>query len=413
MTRFIRPLVAVVFLAACGHGSNSGAAGSIEGTVATSSGQALTVSAPASGKSTTTDATGAFFLTDVPAGTSELHLRGGANDASLHIQALGSGEHRSMSITVSGHTAQEDESHTSSAFAGEVTAVNPPNLTVAGRLVHTDANTKIRRGDATIAVGDIKVGEKAAVEGALQTDGSVLATRIEVGVEGEEPPSFAVFEGVLNKIDGTHLTVGILPVLLQPQTAIFKGETQVDASALQVGQNLLVMGIVDANQGILAARIRILVPDNGDDGEEAHLQGKVTAVAAHSLTVNDKVIAVDASTEFGGAGDPKSLADLHVGDVVEVDVVTAADGSLLAKEIERLPAAPPPPFIEAEGAVEAIGTDSITVAGAHFAVDSHTVIIIGDHAGALSDLKVGQTVEVKAMPRPDLPPLAIGIHAEL
>ncbi|HEX9576965.1 MAG TPA: DUF5666 domain-containing protein, partial [Myxococcales bacterium] len=331
MTRFIRPLVAVAFLAACGKGSISGAAGSIEGTVAASSGQALTVSAPASGKSTTTDATGAFFLTDVPAGTSELHIRGGADDATLHIQALGSGEHRSMSITVSGHTAQEDESHTSSAFAGEVTAVNPPNLTVAGRLVHTDTNTKIRRGDASIAVGDIKVGENAAVEGALQADGSVLATRIEVGAEGEEPPSFAVFEGVLNKIDGTHLTVGILPVLLQPQTAIFRGETQVDPSALEVGQHLLVMGIIDANQGILAARIRILVPDDGN----AHFEGKVTAVGDHSLTVNDKTIAVDANTEFGGAGDPKSLADLHVGDAVEVEFVTAADGSLLAKEIER------------------------------------------------------------------------------
>ncbi len=409
MTRFIRPLVAVAFLAACGKGSISGAAGSIEGTVAASSGQALTVSAPASGKSTTTDATGAFFLTDVPAGTSELHIRGGADDATLHIQALGSGEHRSMSITVSGHTAQEDESHTSSAFAGEVTAVNPPNLTVAGRLVHTDTNTKIRRGDASIAVGDIKVGENAAVEGALQADGSVLATRIEVGAEGEEPPSFAVFEGVLNKIDGTHLTVGILPVLLQPQTAIFRGETQVDPSALEVGQHLLVMGIIDANQGILAARIRILVPDDGN----AHFEGKVTAVGDHSLTVNDKTIAVDANTEFGGAGDPKSLADLHVGDLVEVEVVTAADGSLLAKEIEREQPPPPPPLIEVKGTLEAVGTDSITVSGAHFAVDSHTVIVIGDHPGALSDLKVSQIVEVKAMPRPDLPPLAIGIHAEL
>jgi hypothetical protein len=412
MTRFIRPLVAVAFLAACGKGSISGAAGSIEGTVATSSGQALTVSAPASGKSTTTDATGAFFLTNVPAGTSELHVRGGANDAVLHIQALRSGEHRSMSITVSGNTAQEDESQTSSGFDGAVTAVNPPNLTVAGRLVHTDTNTKIQRGDTSIAVGDIKVGEKAAVEGALQADGSVLATRIEVGAEGEDPPSFAVFQGVLNKIDGTHLTVGILPVLLQPQTAIFRGETQVDASALQVGQQLLVRGIVDATQGILAARIRILVPDSGDDNE-AHLQGKVTALAAHSLTVGDKVIAVDASTAFGGAGDPKSLADLKVGDVVEADVVTAADSTLLAKEIERLPASASPPVIEAKGTVEAIGTDGITVSGAHFAVDSHTVIIIGDHAGALSDLKVGQMVEVKAMPRPDLPPLAIGIHGEL
>jgi hypothetical protein len=89
------------------------------------------------------------------------------------------------------------------------------------------------------------------------------------------------------------------------------------------------------------------------------------------------------------------------------------DGAPLAKEIKRLPPPPPPPVIEFKGKVEEIGHDGITVSGAHFAVDSHTIIIIGDHAAALSDLKVGQMVEVRAMPRPGLPPLAMAIHGEI
>jgi len=407
MDKLIRPIVAVALLAACARGSNSGEPGSIEGTV-TASGQALTVSIPGASSSTTTDATGAFALTNVPAGTSELHVSGGTDDATVAIEPLVSAEHRSLSITVSGQEGHVDGSRTSTAFMGPVTEVNPPDLTVSGRKVTTDANTKIARGDALIGVGDIKVGELAGVEGALQSDGSVLAMRIRVGAPGERPPSFTAFMGDLNKIDGNLLTVGILPVVLLPQTAVFRGDAQVDASALQVGQHLLVMGIVDANQGILAARIRILVPDDGT----RHVQGKLTALGDHSIALNDVTILVDADTQFGGAGDPHSLADLKLGDFLDVAVVKGADGSPLAKAITRLPAPPPPAELDLKGAVQEIGQDSLTVAGARFAVDAHTVITIGDNAAQLMDLKVGQMVEVRAMPRPDLPPLATSIHGQ-
>src|SRR6266849_3806192 len=316
MDKLIRPLVVVALIAACGHGSISGESGSIEGTVAGSA-QALTVAVPGTSKSTTTDATGAFVLTDVAAGTGELHVSGGSDDATVQFEPLSSSEHRSMSITVSGRSGQVDESHTSTAFAGQVSAVNPPDLTVAGRTVKTDANTKITRGDAAIGVAGIKVGEMAAVQGALQTDGSM------------------------------------------------------------------------------------------------HFQGKVTALGDRSITVNDHAIAVDEHTQFGGAGDPHSLADLQVGDLVDVEVVKAADGSPLAKAIRRLPLPPPPTAIELKGAVQQIGQDGLTVSGARFAVDAHTVITIGDHAAALSDLKVGQMVEVQAMPRPQLLPLATSIHGLL
>jgi hypothetical protein len=408
MLKQIRPLVAVVLFAACGQGKISGEAGSIEGTVA-GSGQALTVEVPGTSNSTTIDATGAFVLTDVPAGTGELRVSGGSDDATVHFEPLVGSEHRSMSMTVAGRSGQVDDSRTSTAFAGQVTAVDPPDLTVAGRTVKTDANTKIMRGDATIGADGIKVGEMAAVEGALQADKSVLATRIRVGAKDERPPAFTAFLGDLNKIDGDHLTVGILPVLLSSATAIFRGDAQVDASALQVGQKLLVMGIVDANQGILAARIRILVPDDGT----RHFQGKLTAIGEHSITLNEKAtIAVDGNTVFGGAGDPHSLADLHVGDLLDIEVVKASDGSPLAKAVRRLPQPPPVAEIDLKGAVEEIGQDGITVLRARFAVDAHTVITIGDHAAALADLHIGQLVELHAVLRPGLPPLATKIHGE-
>src|SRR5262249_62355726 len=94
MDKLIRPIVAVALLAACARGSNSGEPGSIEGTVI-ASGQALTVSISGTSSSTTTDATGAFALTNVPAGTSELHVSGGADDATAAIPPPRSPPHRS------------------------------------------------------------------------------------------------------------------------------------------------------------------------------------------------------------------------------------------------------------------------------------------------------------------------------
>ena len=102
-----------------------------------------------------------------------------------------------------------------------------------------------------------------------------------------------------------------------------------------------------------------------------------------------------------------------MGDLVDVQLLKAADGSLLAKEIRRFATPPPPPMIDFKGKVEIVGQDGLTVSGARFAVDAHTTIVVGDHPGTFADVKVGQTVELKAMPRPDLPPLAIGIHVEL
>src|SRR5438874_3466838 len=98
-----RILVFAALVAACSSGKTitGGEPGSIEGTVSASS-QALTVAVPGTSQSTTTDTTGAFVLTNVPAGTTALHLSGGTDDATVQFGALVSSEHRTMSIVVSG-----------------------------------------------------------------------------------------------------------------------------------------------------------------------------------------------------------------------------------------------------------------------------------------------------------------------
>ena len=52
--------------------------------------------------------------------------------------------------------------------------------------------------------------------------------------------------------------------------------------------------------------------------------------------------------------------------------------------------------LAAIGPIEAVGADSVTVAGKAFKVDSHTVIVRGGTNVSLASLVVGETAEVKA-----------------
>jgi hypothetical protein len=60
------------------------------------------------------------------------------------------------------------------------------------------------------------------------------------------------------------------------------------------------------------------------------------------------------------------------------------------------PGQPPEELIAAAGPIEAVGADSVTVAGKAFKIDSHTVILRGGTNASLASLVVGEMAEVKA-----------------
>lgn len=77
--------------------------------------------------------------------------------------------------------------------------------------------------------------------------------------------------------------------------------------------------------------------EDDHDGEHGDIHGTVKSINAPNFTITtsttDITFATDANTKFNDG--LNSLADLKVGDIVEVDAVTNADGSKLATKIER------------------------------------------------------------------------------
>jgi hypothetical protein len=210
-------------------------------------------------------------------------------------------------------------------------------------------------------------------------------------------------------IDGMHLTVGVLPVEVTPDTVIMRGDKTIDLSGLNLGDQLEVVATVDAEHGIVARKIGVVLSE-----EELQLFGFIDAIdpTAHTIAIGDLVLHFDDQTQVSGAGDPKSVADLQQGDLVDVQALHRADDSFYAASIERVRPPPPPGEFDFTGYIDALDAHGLTVSGKRFTVDTDTVIRRGDATISLGDLQVGEQVEVEALPQPDAPPLAKRIVAQ-
>jgi len=155
---------------------------------------------------------------------------------------------------------------------GAIDSLAAPNLVVSGLTVATDANTRFRRG---MTFAGLKVGDRVAIQGALQPDGTVLASIVR-DLDQEEL-RVAEVEGAITAIaPPDHLTVAGVTVVVNADTRI-EGE-----GGGHRGPDLRI------SRG----------PFSHDDGEDL------------------------------------TFTDLAVGDQVEVEGLAQADGSILALKIE-------------------------------------------------------------------------------
>src|SRR5712672_2274260 len=286
-TKSLSVLVLVLLAAACGSASDpdsmpaANGGGVMQGTVMGGGSQNMRVAVPSSSAATTTDTAGGFLLTSVPKGAAALQFSGGGQSATLATAAMVPGEFRRMTVSISGGSVTEHHEQTETEFEGTVDAIDGMVLTVAGRKVAVTDATEIRKDDAAATLADLTVGTPVEVEGTLNADGTVTASEIRV-----------------------------------------EDRNEVDRGAVQ------------ADKSINATRIRVLQREGGDEHEEMHVTGKVTAVGTDNFTIGDTVITVDARTEFEGSGF-HGLADLKVGDFAFAEVIKQADGSLLAEEVKK------------------------------------------------------------------------------
>jgi hypothetical protein len=158
--------------------------------------------------------------------------------------------------------------------------------------------------------------------------------------------------------------------------------------------------------------------------EDAEFKGAIQSISAPTLTVSGRTVTTDSSTQFFSGGAAVTLDAFSIGNVVEVEGVPQADGSVLARKIslegaddaadagnddngddhggQGGPGSGDDTNPRLEGTLSAINGTTLTVSGITVTTSASTVFEASDETHiALTDLVVGERVEVRGTAQPD------------
>jgi hypothetical protein len=160
---------------------------------------------------TEVDDDGQFVLSSVPAGTATLKFEGAGVDARLSVPGLQDGLVTSITVQLSGGTAQLTGTPNctptaEAAFSGILEQISGTQLVVGGRKVDASEVRKVWRDGKRIQLGDLQVGEKLKVWGTVRGDGVVVAEEIEARTPGG-PTGWVEFKGTVESVSASALDV--------------------------------------------------------------------------------------------------------------------------------------------------------------------------------------------------------------
>jgi archaellum component FlaF (FlaF/FlaG flagellin family) len=215
-------------------------------------------------------------------------------------------------------------------FEGTITAASATSITVHDShgndvvLALTPA-TSIRKGDTTLAPGDLKVGDQVHVK-ATSANNVNTAQQIEVQTPDTQQEPELEIEGIITAASATSITVhdshnADVVVALTSMTVIRKGETIIAAADLKIGERVHVKA-TSANNVNTAVEVIV-------QNEEQHpleITGTITAASSSSITVHDAhgadvILMLTASTIIRKGDATLAATDLKVGDHVEAEAI--------------------------------------------------------------------------------------------
>lgn len=242
----------------------------------------------------------------------------------------------------------EDSEHDLLEIEGIVSGVAGSVLTITKKdgtevSVTIDAETIIKVDDHEGTVADLVVGVEVEVDARENADGSLTAIAIEVESEDEDDDLVEI-EGVIASKSDASITVtteydGDVTVGVTAETVIRMSGDELTFADLEVGDEVEVKAESDAGGALVALAIHVESSEEDDDAE-VEASGKVTAVSATSITVEDDgeevTFVVTATTVVRDGKNLVTIAAIDIGDEVEVEGIESALGNVaLVIEIEH------------------------------------------------------------------------------
>jgi len=228
-----------------------------------SGGSGLTVTVLGTSISSLVDSSGRFALNGVPSGNVQLRFTGTGTDARIVITGVTESERIQVAVAVSGATAtiinieRTPPASTDVELKGAISSVRvgcpTPTFVVNGTTVTTTASTQFKDGSCA----SIASGRQVKVKGTRQSNGTVLASRVEIKEKEKEAEKEVELKGTISSVSvgcptPTFVVNGTI-ITTNPATQFKKG----GCASLRTGIKVEVEGTRQANGSVLASKVEI------------------------------------------------------------------------------------------------------------------------------------------------------------
>lgn len=287
------------------------------------------------------------------------------------------------------------DTHPVVQFNGSISALTANSLKVNGTEIFVDSTTVIyTQYHAALKFSDLKTGDQVWVRASQQNDGTYLAVSVMVITKNTNKE--IELEGAVQEVTSNSIKVHDTVFIVDTTTVILKeGIGIIPLTQISVGDQVDVHGFLRPDSTYLALMIKV----EGDTPphDVLEFEGKVTAITSSSLDVNGVTCNVDSGTVvFAQYGTLMMFSDLKVGDKVEVKATRQTNGTYLATKI-KLESDSSHESFEVEGAIQAVGGDSLNVGSYVIHVTSQTKIYSrARHNLTLADLTIGTYIHANA-----------------
>lgn len=191
-------------------------------------------------------------------------------------------------------------------------------------------------------------------------------------------PEVTVVNGSTPASIPATLSSGTIAVTFPSNITVGSGTSSVLNFDLDLAASVTLNGSPTITSATVAPKFNVTTStvnvnnENEESGEVDDVHGNVTAITAPNFTIQTKTstitFATDNSTQFKDG--LTQLSDLKVGDIVEVDGTTKADGTKLATKVEKEGGSSGD---EAEGVISAVtGAPATSITIAHQVSNSNT-----------------------------------------
>ena len=280
----------------------------------------------------------------------------------------------------------------------KIATLSGNSLTLSGQTVFIDTATVIAEFGQPLKFSDLQIAWKVRVRAEQRAANLLWALSIDVLERAATTPVIA--RERLANLQDSVMIVNNIKFRITAKTALQdKNGAVLPLSGFRIGMFVEARGAMQPAGNIIASLVKI--EDDNYSNKEIEFTGIVNARFSRpplpdSIRINGELFEVDGATELRGfAGESILLADLRLGENIQITALTRQNRPALALRLKRRLLISGD--VEVKGRIEQLQTNSLRVGGVEFLRGANTIILDDENLFIpYNALRVGLIVEIAA-----------------